>query len=96
MMNKSFVIKVKCSGLIILNVKLPLSEFFQKGMIGSVLSEGLIIAAWVSLWEVFANIIMKWLPFQQRIGIFTRISNTPVLVVSGVAEKGNTASAQVK
>ena len=73
--------------MIILNVKLPLSEFFQKGMIGSVLSEGLIIAAWVSLWEVFANIIMKWLLYQQRIRIFTRISHGAVLVVSGRGKK---------
>jgi len=95
LMSKSVAMLVIGLGLIILNVKLPLSEFFPKGMIGSVLSEGLIIAAWVSLWEVFANIFMKWLPYQQRIRTFTRISKAAVLVVSGVAEKSSTPSAQV-
>lgn len=87
MMNRSLTLLIIGLGLIILNVRLPLNEFFPKGMIGSVLSEGLIIAAWVSLWEVFANIIMKWLPYQQRFRIFTRISKAAVHVVSGKGEK---------
>jgi hypothetical protein len=87
LVNRSGMLLIIGLGLIILNVKLPLSEFFPKGMIGSVLSEGLIIAAWVSLWEVFANIIMKWLPFQQRIRTFTRISKAAVFVLSGIGKK---------
>lgn len=70
-------------GLITLNVKLPLSRLFPQGMIGQVLSEGIIIAAWVSLWEVFANIIMKWPPIQQNITIYTKISEAPVSILSG-------------
>jgi hypothetical protein len=95
-MSKSGAMLVIGLGLIIVNVMLPLSEFFPKGMIGSVLSEGLIIAAWVSLWEVFANIFMKWLPYQQRIRMFTRISKAAVLIVSGEAEKKADAAGQGK
>jgi hypothetical protein len=87
LMSKSGAMLVIGLGLIIVNVMLPLSEFFPKGMIGSVLSEGLIIAAWVSLWEVFANIFMKWLPYQQRLRIFTRISKAAVHFVSGIGKK---------
>ncbi|NTU57410.1 MAG: hypothetical protein HGB00_00600 [Chlorobiaceae bacterium] len=45
----------------------------------SVLVEGLTIAAWVSLWESLATLLVEWRPFRQQIRLNYRIAAAPVL-----------------
>lgn len=46
-----------------------------------VLQEGVVIAAWVSMWEVFATVIFEWNPHRQKIQLYQRISDSDVEVV---------------
>lgn len=48
------------------------------GVIGTVLAEGLTIAAWVSLWEGLATLLIQWPPSKKDISIYSRIARAPV------------------
>ena len=39
-----------------------------------IISEGLMIAGWVSMWEAMATILIKWLPLRKKLKIFKKIS----------------------
>jgi hypothetical protein len=55
----------------------------ESAFIRSVLVEGLTIAAWVSLWESLATVLVEWRPYQQLIHLNLRIAFAPVLFLSG-------------
>jgi hypothetical protein len=46
-----------------------------------VFAEGLTIAAWVSLWEALATLLIDWAPLKNRLNIYRRIANSEVLFV---------------
>ena len=46
------------------------------GMITRILSEGLMIAGWVSMWEALATILIKWLPLNKKFKLFKKLINT--------------------
>jgi hypothetical protein len=50
----------------------------ESAFIRTVLVEGLTIAAWVSLWESLATVLVDWRPHQQRIRMNFRIAFAPV------------------
>lgn len=64
--------------IILINVRYPDTFFSGQSILGKVISEGMIIAAWVALWEVFSNLIMEWYPMKQKIRIFKRIIEAEV------------------
>jgi len=45
----------------------------------TVLREGLIIAAWVSLWQALAYVLFEWHPHRQSIKLYRRIENAPII-----------------
>ena len=47
-------------------------------MITRILSEGLTVAAWVSLWEALATFLINWAPHRRQIMLFRRIADAPV------------------
>ena len=47
-------------------------------MVTQVLTEGLTVAAWVSLWEALANFLINWAPHRRLIGLYRRIAGAPV------------------
>lgn len=47
-------------------------------MITRVLSEGLTVAAWVSLWEALATFLINWAPHRRQIKLYERIADAPV------------------
>lgn len=47
-----------------------------EGMIHRIISEGLIIAGWVSMWEALATILIKWLPLHKKFKLFKRLIDT--------------------
>lgn len=45
----------------------------NKEMTYRIISEGLMIAGWVSMWEAMATILIKWLPLSKKLKLFKRI-----------------------
>ena len=68
-------------GLTLLFVSIILNKHFSssEGILAQVLSEGLTIAAWVSLWEAIANIFIQWRPHTRNIKIYERVINAKVI-----------------
>lgn len=46
-----------------------------------VLSEGLTVAAWVSLWEAVSTFLINWSPHKSRIKCYEKIAEAPVIFV---------------
>lgn len=46
----------------------------DENMIYEVISEGLLVAGWVSLWESLATFLIKWLPLSKKLKIYKRIA----------------------
>ena len=47
-------------------------------MITRIVTEGLTVAAWVSLWEALATFLINWAPHRRQIGMYRRIAAAPV------------------
>lgn len=45
---------------------------------GQILTEGLTVAAWVSLWQALANLIIEWQPHRRELIVYRRIMAAPV------------------
>lgn len=45
---------------------------------GQILTEGLTVAAWVSLWQALANLIIEWQPHRRELMVYRRIMAAPV------------------
>ena len=48
-------------------------SFFVK-----ILSEGILVAGWVSLWEALATLLVKWLPLTKRLKLYKRVYSCDV------------------
>ena len=48
-------------------------------IIGNVVSEGLTVLAWVSLWEAIAVVLMEWLPRRKSLEVYRRIAEAELL-----------------
>ena len=38
-----------------------------------ILSEGMLVAGWVSLWEALATLLIKWLPLTKKLKLYKRV-----------------------
>jgi hypothetical protein len=47
-------------------------------VLSRVFSQGLTVAAWVSLWEALATFLVNWTPYSRQIRMYERIAETPV------------------
>jgi hypothetical protein len=67
-------------GLIILAMAIEATRRLsaQEGVLAEVFSQGLTVAAWVSLWEAIANLFLEWGPHRTNISIFEKIKSAPV------------------
>jgi hypothetical protein len=61
-------------------------------VLSSVFSQGLTVAAWVSLWEALATFLVNWTPYSRQIKIYERIAEAPVLFMSAPAPPSVTPS----
>lgn len=43
-----------------------------------IISEGLMVAGWVSLWEALATFLIKWLPLSKKLKTYKRIAGADV------------------
>ncbi|MDH5485560.1 MAG: hypothetical protein OEY43_10030 [Gammaproteobacteria bacterium] len=68
-------------GIIILSLSVWLNQNLseQATVIEHVIAEGLNVAAWVSLWNAIANYLINWSPHRQRIKMYARIANAPIV-----------------
>lgn len=50
----------------------------EESMLNKLLTEGLTVAAWVSLWQALATFLINWTPYRRRIKLYQRIASSPV------------------
>lgn len=55
----------------------------HENVITRVFTEGLTVAAWVSLWNALATFLIHWTPHHKQIKRYERIANAPILFHSG-------------
>ncbi|MGE4419840.1 MAG: hypothetical protein AB7D38_08395 [Sulfurimonas sp.] len=79
MLRKSGVLLLVGALLAALSIGMAESEFMEKSIVFSVLSEGLTVAAWVSLWEALAIFLIKWMPYKKKISLYERIANAKIV-----------------
>jgi len=52
----------------------------------TVFSEGLTVAAWVSLWEALATFLVNWTPYRRKIKLYQYIASSPVVFINSKLE----------
>lgn len=67
-------------GLVLLALAIEVNQLVSEdeGVLAEVFAQGLTIAAWVSMWEAIANLLLEWYPHRQNIKLYGRILNAPV------------------
>ena len=67
-------------GLVLLVLAIVASRQFEssEGVVTEVFVQGLTIAAWVSLWEAIANLLLEWHPHKANIRLHNKITSAPV------------------
>ena len=70
----SLIFMLICAFFITLSI---LSEENQE-LIQRIISEGLMVAGWVSMWEAMATILIKWLPHSKKLNIYKKISQCDI------------------
>ena len=68
-------------GLILLALAVEMTHLVSshEGVLAGVFAQGLTIAAWVSLWEAMANLLLEWHPHRKNIRLYSRMMNAPVM-----------------
>lgn len=79
MMRKSTIFLLTGIAILILSIVINGEFAQQSSVIFQVVSQGLTIAAWVSLWEALANFLIHWTPHQRLKKIYARIADAPLL-----------------
>lgn len=67
-------------GLAILFVSVSVNQWLgvERTVVANVFAEGLTVAAWVSLWESLATLLVEWSPHRRAISLFGRIAAAPL------------------
>lgn len=63
-------------GFIFVAIALILGD--EEKFLLKLLSEGSMVAGWVSLWEALATILIKWLPLKNKLKVLNKISNAKI------------------
>lgn len=68
-------------GSILLVMAIQATRHFpsQRGVIPEVFIQGLTIAAWISLWESVAGILLEWHPRMENLRLCNRVVKAPVI-----------------
>ena len=66
-------------GLLVLSVWSHQRFLAPESLVGRVMSEGLTVAAWVSLWEALANFLIQWPPHNRELKLYRRLANATVV-----------------
>jgi hypothetical protein len=79
MLRRSLVLFAIGLALLVLAIAATQGFASNEGVLAEVFSQGLTVAAWVSLWEAIANLFVEWYPHQQEIKRYGRVTNTTVM-----------------
>jgi hypothetical protein len=66
-------------GLLVLSVVAHQRFLPPESLAGRVMSEGLTVAAWVSLWEALANFLIHWPPHNKELKVYDRLASAAVI-----------------
>lgn len=83
MMSRSLVFLL--IGLAILFCALSLNQWLgeERSVVANVFAEGLIVAAWVSLWEALATFLIEWFPHRKNVALYRRLGSAELLFRDG-------------
>jgi hypothetical protein len=78
-------------GFVLLGADIWLNRLFAErtGVIGSIMLEGLTIAAWVALWEAVANLLVQWTPHHRDILVYRRLAGADIVFRRTFSKSGN-------
>jgi hypothetical protein len=79
MLRTSSILLLVGIAILTLSVRLNLYIEHSASVISRVFAEGLTVAAWVSLWESLATLLINWPPHRRQIRLCARIAAAPVL-----------------
>jgi hypothetical protein len=79
MIRRSLVLFAIGLALLVLAIAVTRGFASNEGVLGEVFSQGLTVAAWVSLWEAIANLFIEWYPRRQEIKRYGRVTNATVM-----------------
>lgn len=76
-------------GLIILFLSVYVNEALgkERSYVANVFAEGLTIAAWISLWESLAILLIEWLPQIRSIRLYRRLANAKLIFRQNAPQK---------
>lgn len=71
-------------GIVIMMISVWVNDqsMIRESAIGRVFSEGLTVAAWVSLWESIAMPLISWVPHRRQISQYQQIADAPIQFVN--------------
>lgn len=78
MFSRSFKLFGLGLGLLFIAIVLNRNLSTNEGILAQIFSEGLTIAAWVSLWEAIAIIFIEWRPHKKNINLYESIMRAKV------------------
>lgn len=86
-------------GVAVLTLSVWVNRLIQDSdsVFGRVFAEGLTVAAWVSLWEAVATLLINWAPHRRRIRLYELIAAAPVhfrKARDGAGQGGGSAAAR--
>jgi hypothetical protein len=89
MLRRSFILF--CIGIAILCVSVWVNRWLgsERTVVAYVFSEGLIVAAWVSLWESLATFLIEWFPRLRNIKLYRRLASVQPMFRSGPETRAN-------
>lgn len=47
----------------------------DRSIVANVFGEGLMIVAWISLWEALATFLIEWFPHRKKVGLYRRLAH---------------------
>ncbi|GAA0682884.1 hypothetical protein GCM10009104_04840 [Marinobacterium maritimum] len=76
---RSLILFVTGLCILVTSVWLNLHLEAEPSIIADVFAEGLTIAAWVSLWESLAIVMVEWFPHRKNVVLYRRLSDSRLL-----------------
>lgn len=73
-LKNSFILLI--IGFVFVSISFNLGE--NKFFIYKLISEGAMVAGWVSLWEALATVLIKWLPLKNKLSILKKITKAKI------------------
>jgi len=78
-------------GLVILFFSVSLNQMLgeERSVVANVFAEGLTIAAWVSLWESLAVLLIEWFPYRKNIRLYKHLADAELVFRSELSDNSD-------